>query len=361
MAWDDFVMVKTGSAGRCVRSLARFHDLRRSAAACLLAAGLLGKQSSLGDRIESLLRRGRKVSARPSQAGQGVNAMLVGVLLGVGGLIPNWIAIAQTVVAWPQSFEVASVKPAKPGGRGFGLRGTWGKLWATGTLDELITYAYQIEPKQLDGVPSWARNRRYTVEAEAPPELATDIAIARKLPPDQRKQASLAERRSELQMVRSLLADRFKLRVHEQIKRLPVYELVLAKGGSKLKPENAADFIAAHRKPNGNYLDGGSGYMTALGLPMSGLALALSRRLQRTVIDRTGLRGRYDFTLKWDASTLRLNAMNSSVGQPLPADNEPSGPSIFTAIRQQLGLKLKAAKGPVEVLVVDRVEPPTPN
>ena len=94
---------------------------------------------------------------------------------------------------------------------------------------------------------------------------------------------------------------------------------------------------------------------------MSTLARDLSRRLGRTVIDKTGLTGGYDFTLKWDPATVRLNAMNSGVGQPSPASNEPSGPSIFTAVEQQLGLKLKAAKGPVEVLVVDHIEPPTPN
>jgi len=228
-----------------------------------------------------------------------VSALLLAVLLGAGGLIPNWVVIAQTVIAWPQSFEVASIRAAKPGGRAFGLRGTWGKLWATGTFDELITYAYQIEPKQLEGVPSWARNRRYTIEAEAPPELATDIATARKLPPDQRKQASLAERQSELQMVRSLLSDRFKLRVLEQMAHLPVYEIILAKGGSKLRPENAADFIAVHRKPDsGSHMNGTRGQISALGVSVSELAHELSRRLGRTVIDKTGLTGGYDFTLK---------------------------------------------------------------
>jgi uncharacterized protein (TIGR03435 family) len=324
----------------------------------------------LGDRIESLLRRGRHFSGRASLASLGVSAVLLVVLMGAGGLIPDWIAIAQTVIAWPQSFEVASVKPAKPGGRGFGLHQTTGKLWATGTLDKMIIYAYQIEQEQLEGLPAWARTRRYTIQAEAPPSLAGDIATVRKLPPDQRKRAILAERQSDLQRMRSLLADRFKLRVHEQIKELPVYELILAKGGSKLKPENAADFIAALRKPDsGSHVDGGSGHLNALGTPMSTLALLLSRKLGRTVIDRTGLTGRYDFTLTWTPWRSGAGRMLSGSGyggaeKPGTATalaSDTSGPSIFTAIQQQLGLKLKPARGPVEVLVIDHVEQPSAN
>ncbi len=96
MARDDFVVARTGSARKCARSLGRLHDLRWSAGTRLVAPGLLGQRSSLGDRIESLLRRGRKFSARPSLATVGVSAVLLALLLGAGGLIPSWIAIAQT-------------------------------------------------------------------------------------------------------------------------------------------------------------------------------------------------------------------------------------------------------------------------
>jgi bla regulator protein blaR1 len=370
MACDDFVVTRTGSARRYARSLARLHDLRWTAGTRLLAPGLFGGNSSLADRIESLLQRGRGFSARPSLGSLGVSTFLLVLLLGAGGLIPGWVAIAQTAIAWPQSFEAASIKPAKPSGRGFGLHETTGRFWATGALDKMIIYAYQIEQEQLEGLPAWARTRRYTIEAVAPPALASDIAMVRKLTPDQRKLAILAERQSDLQRIRSLLVDRFKLRVHEQIKQLPVYEMILAKSGSKLRPANAPDFIAAHHKPDsGSHVDGGSGHLNALGTPMPTLALLLSRELGRTVIDKTGLTGRYDFTLTWAPWRSGGGRMLSGSGysgaeKPGTATalaSDTSGPSIFTAIQQQLGLKLKPARGPVEVLVIDHVEQPSAN
>jgi bla regulator protein blaR1 len=376
MACDDFVVARTGAARSYARSLARLHDLRWSAGARLLAPGILGRNSSLGDRIESLLRRGRVFSARPSLASLGISAVLLAMLVGAGGLIPGWIAIAQTTLPksfyadLPKSLEVASIRPAKPG-RGSHSHGSNGRLWATIPISELIERAYQIMPQQLEGLPSWARSARYTIQAEAPPGMAKDYALARTLPPEQRPQAIAALRQSWSDMLQSLLIDRFKLKVHRETKRLPVYELLVAKGGPKLKPT---------KKPTGSSDNGWRGHLVEAGASMDNFASVLSqygpqRELGRIVINKTGLTGRYDFTLTWTPLADKINGMSAGAepggnAEPAPGmapapgssdSSNPSAPSIFTALQQELGLKLKAAKGPVEVLVVDHIDPPTPN
>ncbi len=374
MACDDYVVARTGSARSYARSLAKLHDLRWSAGTRLLAPGILGRNSSLLERMESLLRRGRKFSERPSRANLGLSAFLLALLLGAGGLIPGWIAVAQTALPksfyadLPKSFEVASIRPAKPG-RGSRSHSSNGRLWATVPVSWLIKRAYQIMPQQLEGLPSWARSARYTIQAEAPPGMAKDSALLRNLPPEQRAQAHAALRQSWDDMLRSLLTDRFKLKVHRETRRLPVYELVVAKGGPKLKPTNA--------EPGTRSNDGWRGHLVEAGASMHFFASVLSQyeaqaELGRIVINKTGLTGRYDFTLTWTPLASKVNGISGGAEHAgneeqatgvvaAPGSSDSSGPSIFTALQQQLGLKLKAAKGPVEVLVVDHIEPPTPN
>jgi uncharacterized protein (TIGR03435 family) len=369
MACDDFVVAHTGSVRHYARSLARLHDLRWSTGTRLLAAGLLGQNSSLGDRIESLLRRGRKFSAQPSLKNLGVSALFLALLLAAGGLIPSWIAIAQTskepqnaacedlpksfCANLPNTFEVASIRPANSRER---VGTSWGNpngrfLTSNLTVSRLIQIAYQIMPEQLEGVPHSMRSRGYTIQAEAPPEWMKERGIAQKLPPTQREQAHSALNQSWHRMARALLADRFKLKVHRQTRLLPVYELVVTRGGPKLKPTGKLRGVST-----------GAGYVRASGISMGDFAAQLSqwisRDLGRLVIDKTGLTGNYDFTLKW--TPWQGGERRTGFGQTTGFASS-SGPSIFTAIQQQLGLELKAAKGPVEVLVVDHVEPPTPN
>jgi bla regulator protein blaR1 len=359
MACDDFVVARTGAAGNYARSLARLHDLRWSAGTRLLAPALLGQNSSLAGRIESLLRRGREFSARPSLASLGVSAFLLAVLLIAGGFTPGWIAIAQTNATLPTSFEVASIRPGEPGDQHHDYM--WrpsGRLDAINIwLEDLILHAYDIDTNQLTGLPSWAKSRVYTIRAVTPFDMSHL----------QTRQRMMVER----QMLQSLLADRFRLKVHRATKQLPVYELVVAKEGTRLKSIGEADLMAgsAYHKdhPMAGGMESGPGSISAWGVQVSALAGALSGAVGRLVVDKTGLTGRYEIKLTWTPLPGEDGAMDSGSDagnnkpRGMPDNMDFSGPSIFTALQEQLGLKLKSAKGPVEVLVVDHVEPPTPN
>lgn len=284
----------------------------------------------------------------------GVSALLLTVLLGAGGLMPGWIAVAQTKAALPTSFEVASIRLTSSTERLRGFFPKPGRFWAIGMqLKQLIDFAYHLDPVQLEGVPRWARSRRYTVQAVMPSDMP-------RLPPRQLGQV-------QGQMLQSLLADRFKLKVHWATKLLPVYDLVVAKGGPKMKLWSDADYIRTHHQATSMFF--GIGRYTAWGNPSGQIAGNLTAVLGRRVIDKTGLTGRYSFDLTWTPWQSIGKGMNRSQGAGGAEENEAgrapasdaSGLSIFTAIQQQLGLKLKPAKGPVKVLVIDHVEPPTPN
>jgi uncharacterized protein (TIGR03435 family) len=181
--------------------------------------------------------------------------------------------------------------------------------------------------------PKWLYEARFDIQAKM------DSATL-----EQTQKMSNAERRSFLQgMFQRLLADRFKMAAHWETRELPVYALVLAKSGAKLQPTKLTE--------SGTHTSSGTGMLTTRGVTMADLARTLTqeggRDLGRDVVDKTGLPGRYDLELKWT-----------------PTDSDPSaepGPSIFTAVGEQLGLRLESTKGPVEVLVVDRIEMPSEN
>jgi uncharacterized protein (TIGR03435 family) len=157
--------------------------------------------------------------------------------------------------------------------------------------------------------------------------------------------------------VQHALEDRFKLKTHIETKTLPVYELVLAKGGSKLKEADPnaplPDGVPAPPAgaPRGGMMRFQQGKLEGLGIAVSGMTGFLARTVERTVIDKTGLTGKYDFTLTWTPDT----------GQATGASSDSNAPDLFTAIQEQLGLKLVASRGPVDTLVIDSVEKPTEN
>jgi uncharacterized protein (TIGR03435 family) len=320
----------------------------------------------------------RGFSAQPSLASLGVSALLLAVLLGAGGLIPGRIAIAQTKAALPApKFEVVSIKPAVPNGRGIDISvmnpARDGRCYATNvTLKLLIQSAYGIQDSQILRGASWINSERFDIQAKS--DSSVD-GYLRKLSPAQ-------GRLVKEQMLQQLLADRFKLKFHRETRELPVYALVVAKHGPKLQEvtgKGAAPVGAANKgqaKHPTAVLEGrpGEAGIYASGAPLSYLARALSQTLGRTVLDKTGLTGRYRFSLRWTPGLGESRMLGEysraagpggggqpAAGVPPAPVADSSGPSIFTALQQQLGLKLKPEKGPVEVLVIDHVEQPTPN
>jgi bla regulator protein blaR1 len=222
-------------------------------------------------------------------------------------------------------------------------------LTATGlTVKFLIGFAYDVKDFQISGGPGWIDSEHYDIEAKI--DDATAEAL-KKLPLDQ----MLEQRRI---MLRSLLADRFKLKVTESSKELPIYALVVAKNGPKLTKSTAGSSPEGPRRMMRFGLGELSGTAT-MGL----LAEQISRQVDREVVDKTGLQGDYDFTLHFAPE--RPMPMPGGPGDSGPGGAAPppdsSAPSLFTALQEQLGLKLEPQKGPVKMLIIDSVERPSEN
>jgi uncharacterized protein (TIGR03435 family) len=248
------------------------------------------------------------------------------------------VAGALAATAWGQAsraaFEVASVRPAKSDCSFTTYGGPPGRYTARcTTLWGLIYNAYDVRSVHDYplGLPAWADKDRFDVEAKANDNT---VAAIRKLSNKEQEQLTR-------DMLQSLLAERFQLRVHYESKLQPIYELVLAKGGSKLKP------LPADQKPGWGKSDRGEVMLRNKSIADFANFLSFSSLAGRTVVDKTGLIGNYDFDLKWTP--------DDQQGTP------DAGPTLFTALEEQLGLKLEAAKGPVDTLVIDHVEKPSEN
>lgn len=233
----------------------------------------------------------------------------------------TWLTFAG-LAQQPQAFEVATIKPSKDTGGMNNLHDPVQATWTNMPLAIVIQNAYRLQPDQLIGGPAWIRSDRWDIIAK------TD------------RPATWEQQNKMLQL---LLADRFKLKVHWEARQLPQYRLVVAKGGSKLH---------SNARPAGTRI--GRGLIDAHGITAAELAAWLRSELGRPVVDSTGLTGKYDFKIQWVPDESQPN----SEGEMPPPD--ATGPSIFAAIRE-LGLKLEAIKGPVEVLVVDYAEKPSEN
>ncbi len=198
------------------------------------------------------------------------------------------------------------------------------------TLLGLLFNAYPVKPNvTIPGLPGWGNSALFDVDAKADDDT---LAAATSLPRDQQwNQTQL--------MLQALLADRFKLKVHMEKREGPIYELAIAKTGIKLK-------VA----PEGGHSRGYSWSHEHIEVrtgPIASLAFTLSDILGRTVVDKTGLTGNYDIDLKWTP--------DDQEGAP------DAGPTLFTALVEQLGLKLVPARGPVDTFVIDHVERPSEN
>jgi uncharacterized protein (TIGR03435 family) len=253
-------------------------------------------------------------------------------------------------------FEVASVKPDKSG---FGptILLTADGLTATKvTVKFLIKQAYGVEDDEISGAPNWLDSDTYDVEAKV---SSADLAALDKLDEKQR-----------MRMLQPLLAERFQLKVHQEAKEIPVYALIIAKNGPKLHEAKPGDTYpdgikGPDGKPGGRpgMMMWGRGRLVAQGIPIANLLPPLTQQLERTVLDKTGLKGTYDITLLWTPEDDRAPMVNGPDGgrQGSGPATDFSGASIFTAIQEQLGLKLESRKAPVEVLVIDHIEAPSEN
>ncbi len=234
------------------------------------------------------------------------------------------------------AFEVATIKPSKPDAQGR-LYNTRPRKFITfnTSLSNLINFAYGLHVKQIVGGPAWMDEAHFDLEVQ----------------PDGEGQPSAEQWKT---ILKKLLADRFQLKFHYEKRELPVFALVVAQTGPKLTPSD------------GDPKDGGSLLFRALGvLPGQNVSMAefanvmQSAVLDRPVVDETGLTGRYNFLLKWTPDDSQFGGLGIKV--PPSADGADQAPPLFTAIQEQLGLKLEATRAPVEVMVVDKAEKPSEN
>jgi len=233
-------------------------------------------------------------------------------------------------------------------------------LRANSTVASLIQSAYGVDAERLRGAPGWVRSDRFVIEAKLDSGLADQLS---KLSPEELDAA-------RQHMLQALLAERFKLKVHSESKELPVYELVVAKNGPKLHAAKLGDtYPDGIKGGNGKGLGGdlivgfGTGKVIAQGVDMASLAHGLEWWLKRPVVDKTGLTGRYDFTVHYarDVTQAHPGAGDSADGGAPIGAQELGEPSLFTALQEQLGLKLEAKKDPLAVVVIDHVERPSGN
>ena len=229
------------------------------------------------------------------------------------------------------AFEVASIKPDDPTIPTAGRTQFYpsGRFTAPRiTLKALIQLSYAVDDFHISGGPNWLKTALFNLEAKA---------------------SSPASEEQMKAMIRTVLADRFKLKVHRETQEVSVYALVVEKAGPKIQPLKDASGPSSK-----NGFGVGTGTLTANRVSLASLALVLSRLLGRPVFDRTGLRGTYDFKLEHDQSSVK----EAMVG----LGNVPSeGASIFTAVRETLGLRLNPEKNPMDILIIDSAERPSDN
>lgn len=298
----------------------------------------------------------------------------------IGGAAPPTAGAAAAPANPNPVFEVASVKPNRSGANniGIGLQ-PGGRFTATNVpVVQLIRFAYGLQPFQIVGGPSWANSDRFDITAKAEGDVAP-APLGAGGPPGPMQL-----------MVRALLADRFKLVVHTETREMPIYNLVLARPdgrlGDRLKPStlDCAALTAARRGGGPGARAGGPppaltpgerpqcgmrmgpGNLSAGGMTITFFGNGLGPMLQRVVTDKTNLAGTFDIDLTWtpDVPQGALNAPPTPGAPPganAPPPIDPNGPTIFTAVQEQLGLKLEPARGPVDVLVIDSVQQPTPD
>lgn len=265
-------------------------------------------------------------------------------------------AAAQTAPA--PKFDVASIKPAAPGGRGGMVRMLpGGRIHVANiSVKDLIVMAYKIQPFQVSGAPSWTESERYDIEAKPDsPVKSTEWGV----------------------MMQGLLADRFGLVFHKETKESQIYALVLARKDGKLganltesKEGNCTQFDPSKPPPRPEPGMRGCGSLMmsprqimGYGIPIERLVPMLSRIVGREIVDQTGLTGNYDVKIDYtpDEAQMAMMAPPGAMPPQSGPGGDSTGPSIFTALQEQLGLKLESQKGPVDIYVIDKITKPSDN
>jgi uncharacterized protein (TIGR03435 family) len=255
---------------------------------------------------------------------------MIKVILGIA------VAAIAAFAQKPPAFDVASVKLSTSFTGGFSMGTKNGRLTATNVpVKTLILKGFHAKDFQVTGGPGWLETERYDVVAKTENTSIGDNDLWLLLQP--------------------LLEERFRLRFHKETKQMPVYSLVVAKGGSKLKRHTGDDEPTMSGR-----MSGGKASLACTNTSMARLADALGEHTDRLVLDDTRLKGSYDFKLDWSqdhpgepASVSMLNGLEEGLGL--------TGPSIFTAVQEQLGLKLEPAKGPVQIIVIDGADKASGN
>jgi uncharacterized protein (TIGR03435 family) len=273
----------------------------------------------------------------------------------------------------PLKFEVASVKPCRPDDQGPGGRSRGPNSPARLDLrcqrvSDLIETAYNFRANgkaadtrvlvPLEGGPAWTRSDRYTIDAVAEGNPGMDAMTG--------------------PMLRALLEERFQLKLHRETREVPVYALTVAKGGAKLRPHAEGSCIALDPSlppgpPTKPFCGRAKGVRGPGGLTVQFREVTLDefarnlgvnagpQILSRPVVDKTGIAGVFDIDLTFSPDENNSTGLAKSDGPAAATDPTGTGASIFTAVQEQLGLRLESAKGPQEVLVIDRVERPSEN
>ncbi len=269
----------------------------------------------------------------------GSAVICLGLVVGIPRLKAQGSAVKPAAVGKVPSYDVVSIKPDHADTGRISIRIDDGNFDALNvSLKTMILSAYNLKEAQLFGLPKWGDSAHFDIKAKI-------------IDPDKKQLEALTPEQFT-SMQQPILTDRFQLKFHRERKILPVYELVTTKGGPKFKEITSAE-QTSDTGVNGVRAGGMSVHnrnLVATGVPLSRLADQLSAQLQRVVVDKTGLAGNYNFQLNWSPD---------DAGPPSPDVAAP--PDIFTALEEQLGLKLQPGKEEIDTFVIDHVEYPSGN
>lgn len=297
----------------------------------------------MGQRVAQNLDLGRKLLLSAA----GATALILPVSIGSFHPAPILAQIQDAPADLPK-YDVATVKPSKSVDRVMLMFKPDGVSMTGVPVQMMLRAALGIEDDRILGAPGWVKSDHYDIEAKVAPEDAPKLD---KLKRDQR-----------MSMLLPFLADRFGLKFHHETRQLPVYELVIARGGLKMK-ESKPDNPSGGAQPRHMTMINGRGNVEGQGSTTDSLAHVLSTQVGRTVLDKTGLTGMYDYSLNWTPDDAPPPMAGGPAGGPPNSAPPPDagGPSLFTALQEQLGLKLESEKGPVDVIVIDHIDKPTDN